>query len=193
MTDEERVAAVCQWAEARLAGIAREQAKIISLGLMYGMGDAKLAAKLSETVGTSGQPTPRTVPDRLRDAAHLFEERDRAYGGNYRSMGAVMAAMYPGGLRIQTAAEWTRLMLQVHRVTKETRYACNFQRGGHPDSLEDLCVYAQMANETDFLASLGRPPEAQPSPPEDPSLLSETDEWATRATIQPHSQKGAPK
>jgi hypothetical protein len=40
-------------------------------------------------------------------------------------------------------------MLQVHRVTKETRYACNFDRGGHQDSLEDISVYAQMAAETD--------------------------------------------
>lgn len=93
-----------------------------------------------------------SVPDRLRKAADLFEERNKAYGGNYRNMGAVMAAMYPDGLTVRSAHEWTRLMLQVHRVTKETRYACNFAAGGHADSMDDLAVYAQMAAETDEIA-----------------------------------------
>jgi hypothetical protein len=91
----------------------------------------------------------RDVPQRLRDAAELFEERNAQYGNNYMTMGEVMNAMYPDGLVIQGAEAWLRLMLQVHRVTKETRYACNFARGGHQDSLEDISVYAQMAAETD--------------------------------------------
>lgn len=91
----------------------------------------------------------KTVPERMRDAADLFEERNAAYGNNYRLFGAVMRAMYPNGLTVTTDEEWTRLMLQVHRVTKETRYACNFSRGGHADSMADLSVYAQMAAETD--------------------------------------------
>ena len=99
----------------------------------------------------------KDVPHRLRDAAQLFEERNAAYGSNYHIMGVVMSAMYPGGLFIHGAEHWTRLMLQVHRVTKETRYACNFQRGGHADSLEDLAVYAIMAAETDAMAQQPMP------------------------------------
>jgi hypothetical protein len=91
----------------------------------------------------------RDVPQRLRDAAELFEERNAQYGNNYMTMGEVMNAMYPDGLVIQGAEAWLRLMLQVHRITKETRYACNFHRGGHQDSLEDISVYAQMAAEVD--------------------------------------------
>ena len=91
----------------------------------------------------------KSVPDRLRAAADLFEERNRQYGSNYKNFGAVMAAMYPDGLTVKSADEWTRLILQVHRVTKETRYACNFGRGGHADSLEDMAVYAIMAAEID--------------------------------------------
>lgn len=94
----------------------------------------------------------RSVPTRLRAAADLFEERNAAYGGNYLTMGAVMSAIYPQGLTVKTQEEWTRLMLQVLRVMKETRYAQNFQKGGHEDSLDDLAVYALMAAETDDLA-----------------------------------------
>jgi hypothetical protein len=105
----------------------------------------------------------RDVPQRLRDAAELFEERNAQYGNNYMTMGEVMNAMYPDGLVIQGAEAWLRLMLQVHRVTKETRYACNFARGGHQDSLEDISVYAQMASETDDQRRLMR--EAQEGTP----------------------------
>jgi len=91
----------------------------------------------------------RDVPRRLKDAAELFEKRNAQYGNNYKTMGAVMDAMYPEGLFVQGPGDWLRLMLQVHRVTKETRYACNFKNGGHQDSMEDLSVYAQMAAETD--------------------------------------------
>jgi hypothetical protein len=100
----------------------------------------------------------QSVPDRLHHAAALFEERNRQYGDNYKNIGTVMHAMYPDGLTVNTPEEWTRLMLQVHRVTKETRYASNFGRGGHADSLADLSVYAQMAAETDELAAEGAKP-----------------------------------
>jgi hypothetical protein len=96
----------------------------------------------------------KTVPERLRDAAALFEKRNKSYGGNYRLMGRVMHEIYPNGLTIKTPEEWLRLMLQVHRVTKETRYAQNFGRGGHADSLEDMAVYAIMAAETDEMVEL---------------------------------------
>lgn len=113
----------------------------------------------------------RTPAERLRAAADLFEERNAAYGENYTMMGGVMAAMYPQGLTVRTPEEWTRLMLQVHRVTKETRYSQNFGRGGHQDSLDDLSVYAMMAAEQDEVA--GEPlrwssqvhPMVQPPPP----------------------------
>lgn len=107
----------------------------------------------------------KTVPERLRDAAKLFEERNKAYGGNYKNFGSVMSAMYPHGLEIRTAEEWTRLILQVHRVTKETRYATNFARGGHGDSLDDMAVYAIMAAETDELAREDKPEAAQEAKP----------------------------
>lgn len=98
--------------------------------------------------------TVRSPDERLRDAARLFQDRNQEYGANYREWGAVMAAMYPQGLTVRTQEEWLRLCLQVVRVMKETRYAKNFVRGGHQDSMDDLSVYAMMAAEMDEIAGL---------------------------------------
>jgi hypothetical protein len=122
----------------------------------------------------------RNFPDRLTDMANLARSRNAEYGGNYQIMGPAMAAMYPDGLRVRTVEEWTRLCLQVMRVLKETRYARNFERGGHEDSMHDLAVYAAMAAETDEASSHRRgsvtPGKSQqempPSirPPSDPGV-----------------------
>jgi hypothetical protein len=87
--------------------------------------------------------------ERLRDAAALFEKRNAEYGDNYRVMGDTLKAMFPSGLTVRTEEEWVRIFLLIMCVMKTTRYAKNFLRGGHQDSLEDLSVYAQMAAETD--------------------------------------------
>ena len=91
----------------------------------------------------------KLVPDRLRDAAKLFEERNAAYGSNYLEIGPVLHAMFPDGLVVDSPEVWTRVFFLVHRMTKETRYAKNIRKGGHADSLEDLAVYAIMNAETD--------------------------------------------
>ena len=92
-----------------------------------------------------------TVDERLHAAADLFKQRNAAYGDNYRTIGPVLAAMYPNGLTIKTEGEWQRLFTIVMSVMKTTRYAQNISKGGHADSLEDLSVYAQMGNYTDAL------------------------------------------
>lgn len=93
----------------------------------------------------------KTVPERLRDAAKLFEERNATYGGNYRHFGRVMAALFPSGLGAgdHTEKELGRLLLVCHLVTKLTRYCNSLRSGGHADSLEDLAVYALMTAELD--------------------------------------------
>jgi hypothetical protein len=93
----------------------------------------------------------RTVAERLRDAAELFEERNAAYGANYRTFGPVLHAMFPKGFGSKplTAEEWGRLAHVVMMVLKLTRYSQNLRKGGHKDSMEDLAVYAMMAAELD--------------------------------------------
>jgi hypothetical protein len=109
--------------------------------------------------------------ERLRDAAALFEKRNAEYGDNYRVMGNTLKAMFPSGLTVRTEEEWVRIFLLIMCVMKTTRYAKNFLRGGHQDSLEDLSVYAQMAAETDEEARERKDPSEivrgiqEPTPP----------------------------
>lgn len=93
----------------------------------------------------------KSVPERLRDAAELFEKRNAAYGGNYAIFGRVMAAMFPDGLGDGnlTEDEWGRLCHVVLLTVKLTRYVRSLRRGGHADSLDDMAVYAIMSAELD--------------------------------------------
>lgn len=102
------------------------------------------------------------VSDRLRNAANLFEERASKYGKNYFRFGRIMKALLPEAPFSE--AEWTRIGLLVHMVTKMSRYGNLFSRAtdaevkpgegassmtAAQDSLDDLSVYAQMLAEID--------------------------------------------
>jgi hypothetical protein len=89
------------------------------------------------------------VPDKLRDLANLYEERNVTYGDNYKRFGPMAAMMFPNGLIIRSADDWNRLALFIHVMTKVTRYANLFDKNGHSDSLDDLAVYAMMMREID--------------------------------------------
>ena len=60
------------------------------------------------------------VPERLRKMADLFEERNRAYGNNFVTMGPVLHAMFPEGVRVETSDEWQRIFTIVMGVMKTT-------------------------------------------------------------------------
>lgn len=93
------------------------------------------------------------VPEALRRMATLYEERGRVYGTNYKQFGPVamaLEAMAPeGGWKVETRHNWNRMAVWLHILNKITRYAVNFNRGGHADSLDDISVYAQMLRELD--------------------------------------------
>lgn len=89
------------------------------------------------------------VPEMLRESAQTFEERNKVYGDNYRKFGRVMTAIFPEGIELRTAEDHNRFGVFVQMVGKVTRYAENFNRGGHSDSLLDLAVYSQMLRELD--------------------------------------------
>ena len=91
--------------------------------------------------------SPPDVPALLRAASKTFEERSALYGANYKHFGHVMQAAFPDGLTVEDADSWNRLGLLVQIVSKTTRYAANFERGGHQDSAHDLGVYAIMLEE----------------------------------------------
>lgn len=91
---------------------------------------------------------PKKVPDFLRDAAGIYEQRNALYGDNYKRFGHIMAALFPQGMNLESPDDWNRAGIFVQMVSKITRYA-NCWDHGHNDSLDDLSVYTMMLRELD--------------------------------------------
>ncbi len=93
------------------------------------------------------------VPEALRKAAEIYEERNKLYGDNYKNFGAVWLALFPDGISTTSShaplEDCNRLGVLVQIVSKLTRYCANFGAGGHVDSLDDMAVYAMMLQELD--------------------------------------------
>lgn len=89
--------------------------------------------------GTSKQ---RTAADVLVEMADTYRERNKVYGDNYKTVGAVMAALFPEGVELKTAADYNRWHLFELLVVKLTRFANSGLT--HQDSIHDLAVYAAM-------------------------------------------------
>lgn len=89
------------------------------------------------------------VGERLRFAASIFDQRNQLYGSNYKHFGTVMVGMFPEGLTLKTADDFSRFGVFVQAISKDTRYAQQFHKGGHVDSLDDGVVYRTMLNEID--------------------------------------------
>jgi hypothetical protein len=89
----------------------------------------------------------KSVPTILTEAAKTYEERNKIYGDTYKNFGGAMAAAFPNGLVVKTADDWNRIGLLVQIMGKVTRYAAQFENGGHLDSAHDACVYAAMLEE----------------------------------------------
>ena len=94
-------------------------------------------------------PSPAAM---LRDLARLYEQRNQLYSDNYKRFGHIMLMLFPNGLSLDTADDFNRFGVFVQIVSKLTRYAGNFEAGGHKDSLDDTAVYAMMQQELDMEA-----------------------------------------
>jgi hypothetical protein len=90
-----------------------------------------------------------SVAQRLRNLADLYEERNAVYGDDYKRHGDIMMALFPEGLKLDTALDFNRYGIFKELVTKLSRYAAQWKQGGHYDSLNDKSVYAQMLQELD--------------------------------------------
>ena len=90
---------------------------------------------------------PKTVPDFMREAADIYEERSKLYGDNYKRFGPIMMLLFPDGLRLEHPNDFTKFGLFVQIVSKVTRIAENFKSGCHPDSMDDTAVYTMMLRE----------------------------------------------
>lgn len=91
----------------------------------------------------------KNAGDILIDGGKTFLERHKVYGNNFLKVGNMMVAMFPDGLTITTPEDWVRLELLIMKVVKFSRYAENFTKGGHKDSIHDDMVYAAMLEHVD--------------------------------------------
>ena len=89
------------------------------------------------------------VPEELRAAAKIFEDRNKLYGDNYKRFGAIMERLFPDGLTLESVEDFNRFGIFVQIISKITRYAEMFTNGGHDDSLDDTTVYLMMLKELD--------------------------------------------
>jgi len=89
------------------------------------------------------------MKSRFTSLAKLHGERSRKYNYNYRRFGAMLKAFFPNGIILRSEDDFLRFAFLVHIFGKLSRYAENFKKGGHADSLDDISVYAQMLQETD--------------------------------------------
>lgn len=93
----------------------------------------------------------KSVPQALSDLGKLYNDRNNLYKSNYLNFGKTLAALLPDGITLKTPEEFNRFALFMQLLHKQSRYAHSILKGGHPDSLDDLAVYAQMLQEFDGL------------------------------------------
>lgn len=88
-----------------------------------------------------------SVPELMAEAAKTFRQRNALYGDSYKHFHEHMMTLFPEGLTLKTADEWSRFGILFYAIGKLVRYANNFSTGGHVDSAHDLGVYAFMLEE----------------------------------------------
>ena len=93
--------------------------------------------------------TEKFVPQALRSAAAIYEQRNAIYGDNYKLFGLWVSVLFQSGIELRTSEDFNRFGVLVQVLSKLSRYCANFDSGGHDDSLDDLAVYAMMLKELD--------------------------------------------
>jgi hypothetical protein len=77
-------------------------------------------------------------------ALNTFMERGAIYRDNHQRVGAALAALFPDGIEVSSADDHERLALITLIMVKLTRYATEWNNGGHKDSIHDCIVYSAM-------------------------------------------------
>lgn len=85
----------------------------------------------------------------LEKGAKLFKERNAVYGDNYLNVGKAFVALFPDGVSLRTVDDFNRFHIFMLSVVKATRYANNWEKGGHMDSSDDAMVYWAMQTSID--------------------------------------------
>ena len=77
----------------------------------------------------------------MQKAFDIFKERNKDYGLSHSRHGEIMTCFFPDGLQLNNSQDFTRFMFFNWIVGKLNRYAENFSKGGHADSIFD-CINA---------------------------------------------------
>jgi hypothetical protein len=75
-------------------------------------------------------------------AANTFRERNAMARDNYKVVGRLLEALFPEGLKVESAHDWERLNILLSILGKLTRYTQSWKEGGHEASLLDIPTYA---------------------------------------------------
>lgn len=86
--------------------------------------------------------TPQSAADILAAMADTFRERNAVYKDNYKTVGKVMAALFPNGIELNTEADHNFYHLFELAIVKLTRFTNSGLR--HKDSIHDIAVYSAM-------------------------------------------------
>lgn len=73
----------------------------------------------------------------LHESIDTFSERNAVYGQAHARHGNILNALFPEGVVLKTPEDFTRFMLFNSVIGKLNRYAENFSKGGHKDSVVD--------------------------------------------------------
>lgn len=94
-------------------------------------------------------PFEKTVIAGLDEAIETYIERNAVYKDNFRNVGDLVHDLFPEGVNLRSAEDFTRWHIFELFLVKLTRYAKNYRDGGHEDSLKDMTVYLSILQALD--------------------------------------------
>lgn len=86
----------------------------------------------------------KTAAEILDEGAATYRQRNAVYGDNYKNVGGAFAALFPRGVTLKTVDDHNRFHILSLMIVKLSRYANNWNKGGHADSMHDNTVYSAM-------------------------------------------------
>lgn len=91
-----------------------------------------------------------SIEDKLRKAIKTAEERGKVYGHDGSEViGRAMSKLFPNGITLTSEDDFARFSIFNMMMAKIGRYAKNFSKGGHGDSVHDIGVYSFILEDLD--------------------------------------------
>ena len=90
----------------------------------------------------------RTTLEIMLAAAETYKERNKQYGDSYLRHAAIMKALFPKGVELNTSEDFNRFGVMNMIVSKLVRYTQNWYQP-HIDSIHDMGVYCFIGQELD--------------------------------------------